>query len=102
MEVELFVGVLGASNFTCAEATLSQREPDLIANHVRTLKCIGGVPGAIVPDQLKSGVTTSCRYEPGIECTYEERAGHYGTVVLPARPASPRDEAMAEVGVQTA
>ncbi len=99
IEVELFVAVLGASSLTYAEATLTQQGPDFIASHVRAFKYIGGVPAAVVPDQLKSGVTTACRYEPGIQRTYEEMAGHYGTTVLPARPARPRDKAKVEVGV---
>jgi transposase len=102
IEVEFFLGVLGASNFTYAEATRTQRSHDFLASHTRTLEYIGGVPGAIVPDQLKSGVTRSCRYEPGIQRTYEEWAQHYGTVILPARPAHPRDKAKVEVGVQIA
>jgi len=61
---------------------------------------LGGVPTAVVPDQLKSGVTLACRYEPGIQRTYEELARHYGTTVLPARPLHPRDKAKVEVGVQ--
>lgn len=101
-DVELFVGALGASNLTYAEATLTQRGPDWIASHVHTLQYIDGVPGAIVPDQLKSAVIEPCRYEPGIQRTYEELAEHYGTVILPARPASPRDKAKAEVAVQVA
>jgi hypothetical protein len=64
------------------------------------LAYFGGVPRALVPDQLKSGVTKACRYEPGIQRTYEEMALHYGTTVLPARPARPRDKAKVEVGVQ--
>jgi transposase len=102
VEVELFVGVMGASNFTYAEVTASQKSPDFIASHIRALSYLGGVPGALVPDQLKSGVTRSCRYEPDIQRTYQEMAKHYGTVVLPARPAHPRDKAKAEVGVQIA
>ncbi len=74
IEVELFVAVLGASNFTYAEATLTQQVPDLIGSHVRALQAIGGVPRAVVPDQLKSGVTMPCRYEPGIQRSYEELA----------------------------
>jgi len=100
VEVELFVAVLGASNFTYAEATATQQSYDWIASHVRALTYIGGVPGALVPDQLKSGVAKSCRYEPGIQRTYEEMAQHYGTTVLPARPAKSRDKAKVEVGVQ--
>jgi transposase len=97
--VELFVAVLGASNYTFAEATLTQRGPDFIASHVRALAFLGGVPSALVPDQLKSGVIVACRYEPGIQRTYEELAQHYGTAILPARPGHPRDKAKVEVGV---
>src|SRR5580658_2351845 len=101
-EVELFIGVLGASNYTFAEATLTQRVHDWIASHTRCLQRLGGVPGAIVPDQLKSGVTRACRYEPGIQRVYEELAQHYGTVILPARPAHPRDKAKVEAAVLVA
>jgi transposase len=102
VDVELFVAVLGASNFTYAEATYTQRGPDWIASHVRALEYFGGVPAALVPDQLKSGVTRACLYEPEVQRTYEELAQHYGTTVLPARPARPRDKAKVEVGVQIA
>ncbi|HEX9291189.1 MAG TPA: IS21 family transposase, partial [Anaeromyxobacteraceae bacterium] len=99
IEVELFVAALGASNYTFAEATLTQRGPDFIASHVRAFAFLGGVPAALVPDQLKSGVIVACRYEPGIQRTYEELAQHYGTAILPARPGHPRDKAKVEVGV---
>jgi transposase len=101
-EVELFVAALGASSFTYAEATLTQQVPDWIGSHVRALEAIGGVPKALVPDQLKSGVVVSCRYEPGVQRSYEELAQHYGTVVLPARPAHPRDKAKVEAAVLVA
>ena len=97
IDVELFVAVLGASNYTYAEATQSQQGPDWIASHVRVFAYLGGVPEAVVPDQLKSGVILPCRYEPGVQRTYEEMATHYGTVILPARPRSPRDKAKVEV-----
>ena len=97
--VELFVAVLGASNYTYAEASLTQRGPDFIASHIRAFEYFGGVAKATVPDQLKSGVTTACRYEPGVQRTYEEMAAHYGTTVLPARPGKPRDKAKVETGV---
>jgi transposase len=100
--VELFVAVLGASNYTYAEVTRSQTVPDWVMSHVRALEFFGGVPAAIVPDQLKSAVTRSSRYEPGIQKTYDELAQHYDTVMLPARPLSPRDKAKVEVGVQVA
>jgi transposase len=100
--VELFVAVLGASNYTYAEATLTQQVPDWLASHQRAFRFFGGVTSAVVCDQLKGGVTVACRYETGLQRTYEEFAQHYGTVILPARPAKPRDKAKIEVAVQIA
>jgi transposase len=102
IEVELFVAVLGASNYTYAEATRTQQVPDWIASHQRAFTYFQGVPGAVVPDQLKSGVTVPCRYEPGLQRTYEEFAEYHGTVILPARQGKARDKAKVEVGVQVA
>src|SRR2546427_649257 len=98
--VELFVAALGASNYTYAEATRTQQVPDWVASHQRAFQFFGGVTEAIVPDQLKSGVVIPCRYEPGVQRTYDAFAQHYGTVILPARPAKPRDKAKIEVAVQ--
>lgn len=102
IEVELFVAVLGASNYTYAEVSRTQTVPDWVMSHVRALEYFEGVPAAIVPDQLKSGVTKSNRYEPGIQKTFDELAQHYDTVIFPARPDSPKDKAKVEVGVQIA
>jgi transposase len=99
-EAQLFVAVLGASNYTFAEATWTQGLGDWIGSHIRALEFFGGVPEIVVPDNLKSGVTRSCRYEPGVNLTYEEMAQHYGVAVVPARPRKPRDKAKVEVGVQ--
>ncbi len=100
--VELFVGVLGASNYTYAEATRTQQLPDWLGSHERMFRYFGGVTTAIVCDQLKSGVTVPCRYEPGLQRTYEEFAAHLGTTILPARPRAARDKAKVEVAVQIA
>jgi len=99
-EVELFVAVLGASNFTYAEATRSQASADWISSHVRALAYFEGVPKALVPDQLKSAIGRADRYEAVPQRTYEELSQHYGTVILPARPRKPKDKAKVEVGVQ--
>jgi transposase len=98
-EVELFVAVLGASNYTFAEATQTQQLPDFLASHVRAFEFFGGVSEATVPDQLKSAVTRACRYEPGIQRDYAQLAEHYDTVILPARPRKPRDKAKVEAAV---
>ncbi len=98
-KAQIFVAVLGASNYTYAEATLSQQVEDWIGSHVRTFAFFGGVPEVVVPDNLKSGVSKTCRYEPDINPTYHDLANHYQTVVLPARVRKPRDKAKAEAGV---
>jgi transposase len=99
-EVELFVAVLGASSFTYAEATESQRTEDFLASHVRAFEYFGGTSELVIPDQLRTAVGRPCRYEPGAQRSYEELALHYGTALLPARPRRPRDKAKVEVGVQ--
>lgn len=96
---QLFVAVWGASNYTYAEATLSQKLPDWIGSHVRAFDFFGCVPRVLVPDNLKSGVHKACFYEPELNPTYADLAGHYGCVVLPARPRKPKDKAKAETGV---
>lgn len=101
-EVELFVAVLGASNYTYAEATRTQKLPDWLGAHVRAFEYFGCVPSIVVPDQLKSGVTIPDLHDPEINAAYAELAAHYGVAVIPARPAKPRDKAKVEVGVQVA
>jgi len=96
---QLFVAVWGASNYTYAEATLSQTLPDWIGSHVRSFQYFGCVARMLVPDNVKSGVNKACFYEPELNPTYAEMAEHYGCAVLPARPRKPRDKAKVEVGV---
>lgn len=97
---QIFVACLGASNYTFAEATPSQALNHWIGSHQRALAFFGGVPACIVPDNLKSGVTNPCRYEPGVNQTYQDFAEHYEVAVLPARPHKPRDKAKVEKAVQ--
>ena len=66
-QVQIFVAVLGASNYTYAEATWSQQMPDWIGSHVRAFEFFGGVPELLIPDNLKSGVTKPCRSRAGSE-----------------------------------
>lgn len=96
---QIFVAVLGCSNYTFAEATWSQSLPDWLASHVRAMEFFGGVPAAVVPDNLKSGVTRAHRYEPDLNPAYAEWAEHYGVAILPARVRKPRDKAKVENAV---
>src|SRR5215470_3352971 len=98
--VQIFVAVLGASSFTYAEATWSQKLPDWIAAHVRAFAYFGGAARQTVSDNLKAGITKASFHEPVVNRTYADMARHYRTAIVPARPYKPRDKANVEVAVQ--
>jgi transposase len=100
IEVEVFVAILGASQLTYVEAVLSQQKEDFIAACEGALHYYGGVPAAIVPDNLKAAVTKSNRYEPTLNETFADFADHYATTILPARAYRPRDKALVEGAVK--
>ena len=97
---QIFVSALGASNYYFAEATWTQGLKDWLGSHVRAFEYIGGVPNIVVPDNLKSGVSKACRYDPDVNPSYQQLAAHYDTAIIPARPYKPKDKSKAEVGVQ--
>ena len=99
-EAQIFVAVLGASNYTFACASWSQKQADWLHAHVQAFEFFGGVPELVVPDNLKSAVRKTHRYEPDINPSYQQLASHYQCVIVPARPYKPRDKAKAEVAVQ--
>lgn len=101
-KAQLFVAALGASSYFYAEAQWSQELPHWIEGHVRAFGYFGGVTELVTPDNLKSGVSRACRYEPELNPTYQDFARHYGVAVVPARVRKPRDKAKAEVAVQVA
>jgi transposase len=97
---QIFVATLGASHYIYAEATWTQQLPDWIASHTRAYEHLGGVTEITSPDNLKSGVTRPCWYDPDVNKTYADMAQHYGTAVIPRRSRKPRDGAKVETGVQ--
>jgi len=99
MEAELFVAVLGASNYLYADVLASQELMHWVSAHVHTFEALGGCPAIVVCDNLRSGVTRPHRYEPDVNATYSEMAAHYGVAIIPARSYRPRDKAKAEAGV---
>jgi transposase len=101
-DVEVFIAILGASQLTYIEATLSQRKEDFITSCEHALAYYGGVPLAIVPDNLKSAVTKSDRFEPTLNQVFENFASHYSTTILPARAYKPKDKALVEGAVKIA
>jgi transposase len=98
-EAYLFIAALGASSYTFAWASFSQDLPSWVEAHIRAFNFFGGVPEILVPDNLKSGVNKPCYYEPDINPTYHDLAEHYGSVVIPARVAKPKDKAKVESAV---
>lgn len=99
-EVQFFVAILGASQYTYAEASLSQQKEDFVASVENAVRFFGGTPGAIVPDNLKSAVIKSSRFEPTINETLADFAEHYQTAILPARAYKPRDKSLVEGAVK--
>jgi transposase len=99
---QIFIACLGASNYIYAEASLTQNLHDWTHAHVNCFAFFGGVPEIVVPDNLKSGIKSPCRYEPEVNPTYQELANHYDTAVIPARVKKPKDKAKAETGVKFA
>lgn len=99
---QLFVGVLGASSYTFAEATLTQTLPDWLSSHVRMYEFFGGVSEITVPDNLKSGVNKPCFYEPELNESYRDLSSHYNTAIIPAHVRKPRHKAKVEAGVLVA
>lgn len=98
--VEIFVATLGASGYTYAEASANQRLESFIDSHVNALEFFEGVPQILIPDNLKSAVTKAHRYDPEINGSYQDMAEHYNTVVIPARPYSPKDKSKVELAVK--
>lgn len=99
-QAQVFVAVLGASNYTYAEATWGQSLRDWLQSHVRTFEFFDGVPALLVPDNLRSGVSKACRYDPELNPSYHQLAEHYQVAIMPARPYKPKDKSKAEVAVQ--
>lgn len=95
----IFIATLGASNYTFAYATPSQELMHWIDCHVRAFEFFQGATKLIVPDNLRTGVSRACRYEPDLNRTYHEMAQYYGVAILPARPRKPRDKAKVENAV---
>lgn len=102
IELEVFVAILGASQLTYVQAIPTQQKADFITCCENAMYFFGGVPAAIVPDNLKAAVTKSNKYEPTINETFADFAEHYGTSILPARAYRPKDKALVEGAVKIA
>jgi len=98
-KAQLFVAVLGASGYTFAHASLSQKQEDFINSHVLCYHFFGGVPRAVVPDNLKSAIISNNKKGIVINESYADLARHYNMFVEPTRPYKPKDKAKAEQGV---
>lgn len=99
-QVEVFVAILGASQYTYVEAVVDQKVASFIGALVNAFIFFGGVPMAVVPDNLKAAVTQADRYEPLLNDTFQDFGNHYQTSILPARAYKPRDKALVEGAVR--
>jgi len=96
IDVEVFVACLPASGFTYVEVSMSQKKSDFINSISNCLEYIGGVPQMIIPDNLKSAVTKSSKYEAIANRTLRDLGLHYGSSLNPTRPYKPKDKALVE------
>jgi len=95
----IFVAVLSYSKYAYVEAFIDQKQENWIAAHVNMYRFFGGVSQVLVPDNLKTGVEKTDRYEPDLNKIYHEMAEHYDTVVVPARVKKPKDKPSVEGAV---
>jgi len=100
VETEILVAILGHSQYTFACATETQKQTDTIQASNEAFDYFGGVTAVTVPDNMKTAVTKTDRYEPILNRVFEDMAEYYGTVVVPARQGKPRDKALVENAVQ--
>jgi transposase len=98
-DAEIFVAILGASNYTYAEAVERQYLPSWVGLHIHAFEFFGGVTDLTIPDNLKAAVIKACRYEPDLTPAYQAMAEHYGTVIIPARVKKPKDKSKVEAAV---
>ena len=99
-QAQIFVAVLGASNYTFIEASPDQTLQSWVKSHINAFRFFGGTTVCLVPDNLKSGITKAHLYDPDVNRTYQDLADHYSVAVVPARVRAPKDKAKVEVGVQ--
>lgn len=97
--VEVFVAILPNSHYTYVEACMSQKREDMFTCMANAFSFFGGVPKAIVSDNLKSAVTRSSKYEPEVNRSFKDFARHYNCVINPTRSYSPQDKALVENAV---
>ncbi len=98
--VDIFVATLGASSYTYAEASMNQKLESFIMSNIRAFEYFGGVTEILVPDNLKSAVSKAHRYDPQINASYQDMSEHYDSIVIPARPYSPKDKSKVELAVK--
>lgn len=99
-QAQVFVALLPCSQYTYVQATASQKREDLIQCVTDGLGWLGGVPKAIVADNMKAVVAKGHKYAPVINKTLKDLALHYGCVVDPTRPYHPKDKALVEGAIR--
>lgn len=95
----VFVMTLSYSRHQYAELVFDQKIPTWISCHRHAFEAFGGVPGRVVPDNLKAAVLEVALYDPVLGEPYRRMAQHYGFLVRPTRPRTPEHKGKVENGV---
>jgi len=95
----VFVATLCYSRHQYAELVFDQKVPTWIGLHQRAFESWGGVPQRVVPDNLKAAVVKVLVHDPVLGEAYRRLAQHYGFVISPTRPRTPRHKGKVESGV---
>jgi transposase len=91
--------VLSYSRKGYSEAVYRQTADEFIRCLENAFAHFGGVPQALVLDNLKAGVLTPDWFDPVLNPKLRSFADHYGLALLPTRPRRPRHKGKIESGV---
>ena len=98
----LFRIVLSHSRKGYSEVVWQQTTESFIRCLENAIRFFGGVPRTLIIDNLRAAVTRADWYDPELNAKVAEFCRHYGTVMLPTRPAMPRHKGKIEAGVKFA
>jgi transposase len=94
----LFVMTLSWSRHQYVEFVWDQSVETWLRLHVNAFAFFGGVPGRVVPDNLKAAIIRACWDDPQVQYSYRECAQHYGFRIAPCRPHTPEHKGKVEQG----
>ena len=94
----VFVMTLSWSRHQYVEFVFDQKVETWLRLHRNAFAFFGGIPERVVIDNLKAGIARICWQEPQAQQGYRECAEHYGFLITPCRPYTPRHKGKVEQG----